>query len=117
MTKAQDDAAEIKFWESPWTLKIASLLVTVLMSVLSSGWVLRSYLSDHDAKVADRFADIDRTAALAAQELDRLRVRVDREIVPRNELESHWRSLEDSLKDIHQDVREIRNAQEQAKPK
>lgn len=141
MTRAQDDAEEVKFWQSPWAIRAASTLISATLAALSASWAVRSYLSDRDAqlaarfaeidkksadrfaemdkKTADRFADVEKRAAqldsITASHADNIR-RLNAEIVPRTEHEQYWKLIEHRLDEIHDDIKEVRKAQEKGKP-
>jgi hypothetical protein len=112
------------FWQ------LIKLLVSTVIAIVIAAWSVRSYISDHESSMMNRFSELEqkmtdkltimdqtsiarmaeseKQALVARQKLDELQIKVEKELVPRSECESHWAEERSWHEDIKSDIRDLR---------
>lgn len=122
-TEPETDHVQNRLFTTDNGWRLATLFCTILFTVSATVWSVRSYLANHDQVIIQKFVDLENALntkiannrefyeteinkdrqAMASRdmELADLHIKVDKDIVPRTEQQTHW----DEQKQFHDDIK------------
>jgi hypothetical protein len=102
-------AADRAFWTNSNLLwRTAQAAFVVLVGVGSSVWSVRAYMAEHDAATLNHFTTVETEVDADHIAIEALHAKVDKEIIPRAEVENYWREERERFNDLRQDLRDLR---------